>query len=87
VNIGDADPLDAVPDIGPRPVLIIHGTLDPEDPPTETAEVMYAALRDTGSPVELIYCEGAGHGGLPEFCAPDYGRWVSTFFADALLGS
>jgi len=63
------------------PILLIAGTRDTAVPP-EQAELMHAALKAAGVPVDLLWIEGAGHG--PNFPGavnpPDYlGAMVRWF--------
>ena len=80
VNLGDADPLDALPDLTGRPLLVTHGTADDEDLPART-EAFVADARATGLAVEFHWCDGAGHGKVVEVCADAYAAWVHDFFA------
>jgi acetyl esterase/lipase len=63
------------------PVLFVHGDAD-EVVPYENAEVMQAALKEAGVPVDLLRVPGAGHG--PTFPGavnpPDYiGAMIDWF--------
>lgn len=49
---------DLVPQVSPRPLLLVHGTAD-EVLPAECSEIVYAAARE---PKELKLFEAAGHG-------------------------
>jgi len=80
VDLGDADPADALADIGARPLLLTHGTADDEDLPART-EQFAADARAAGISLELRWCDGAGHGKVVEVCADDYATWVHEFFA------
>ncbi len=71
-----ARPIDAVPRIAPRPLLIIHGTAD-TIVPVEHARRLYAAA---GEPRELWLVEGAGHCGAYFADRPAYCRRVTEFF-------
>jgi pimeloyl-ACP methyl ester carboxylesterase len=85
VNVADADPVAAIPYLGDRPILLLHGTADTTDVPADTAEVMLAAARAAGVQAELRYCEGATHGQVVSVCADRYASWVVPFY-DAALG-
>lgn len=85
LNLGDADPADAIPDLGQRPVLLTHGTADDENLPERT-EAYAADLAAAGVPVELQWCEGAGHGLVDDTCPDEYATWVRDFFTRALNG-
>ena len=82
-DLGAADPADALPDIGSRPLLITHGTADDEDLPERTEELI-AAAEAQGIAVELHWCEGAGHGMVIDVCTDDYATWVLDFFSAAV---
>lgn len=80
VDLGGADPADALGQIGSRPMLITHGTADDEDLPARTEQFVTDA-RAAGISVELHWCDGAAHGKVVEVCADDYAAWVHDFFA------
>lgn len=84
VDYGAADPLDAIPQLGSRPLLILHGGADEANVP----EIHATALRDTaesaGVPVEFHICPTAGHSGVLEACPADYREWLLGFLEDAL---
>jgi hypothetical protein len=81
-DLGGADPADAIPDMGGRPLLITHGTGDVENVPERT-EQFVADAQAAGIPVELYWCEGAGHGLVDDVCPADYASWTSAFFTSA----
>jgi pimeloyl-ACP methyl ester carboxylesterase len=83
LNLGDADPADALADLAGRPMLLTHGTADDEDLPYRTAQFARDA-EAAGIPVELHWCEGAGHGKVDDLCADDFQRWTHDFFAQNL---
>jgi hypothetical protein len=85
-DLGSADPVDALPDIGDRPLLVTHGTADDEDLPERT-EQLVAEARAAGLAVELRWCEGAGHGMVIDRCPADYAEWVAGFFSAAAARS
>lgn len=60
------------------PFLIVHGSADPLVPPNQS-ELLEAALKKTGVPVELIVLPGAGHGG-PQFATAAMRERVTRFF-------
>lgn len=82
VDLGTADPIDAIPEIGTRPMLVTHGTADDEDLPERTEEFVADAVA-AGIPVTLQWCEGAGHGRVDDVCPDDYASWVRDFFLTA----
>lgn len=82
VDLGTADPIDAIPEIGTRPLLVTHGTADDENLPERTEELVADAAA-AGIPVELHWCEGAGHGRVDDVCPDDYARWIRDFFIAA----
>ena len=77
--LGDADPLDAIADLGHRPLAISYGTADTRDVPQESALVLYDAAVAAGVPVELHACEGAVHGEPPKTCPEAYRDWLNAF--------
>src|SRR5439155_10023939 len=79
----DADPLDALPQIGMRPLMLIYGTSDGDDLPSRNAQVLFDAAKTLGIPVEIHACNGAGHAQVIDVCAPVYGGWVIPFFEGA----
>ncbi|HET7582314.1 MAG TPA: alpha/beta fold hydrolase [Candidatus Limnocylindria bacterium] len=83
LNLGDADPADALADLAGRPMLLTHGTADDEDLPYRTAQFARDA-EAAGIPVELHWCEGAGHGKVDDLCADDFQRWTHDFFTQNL---
>jgi pimeloyl-ACP methyl ester carboxylesterase len=86
VNLAGADPIRAIPHLGDRPVLLLHGTADDADLPRDNPEVLLAAARRAGVHARLEYCPGAAHGQVSVVCADRYAAWVVPFFRDALGG-
>jgi len=84
-NVLAADPIEAINDMGERPVLIVHGSAD-RDAPTEGATRMFKTAVEAGVPVELQLCPGADHGASNEVCADEYGSWLNDFLERALGG-
>jgi pimeloyl-ACP methyl ester carboxylesterase len=83
VWFGSADPVDALPDLGKRPIMLTHGTADTEDLPERT-QSFYAQAKASGLTIELHWCPGATHGRVDDDCAGDFARWLDTFFGRAL---
>jgi pimeloyl-ACP methyl ester carboxylesterase len=81
-DLGAADPVDALRDVGDRPLLVTHGAADDEDLPERT-EQFVADAAAAGLAVELRWCEGAGHGMVIDRCPAAYAEWVSSFFTAA----
>lgn len=79
LDLGRADPFDAIDELAGRPLLVTHGTADDENLPERTQEFVAAALA-AGLTVELRWCEGAGHGLVDDVCPEEYARWVRDFF-------
>lgn len=84
VWLGEADPLDAIADLGNRPLAISYGTKDTTDIPELNAQVLYDAALAAGVPVELHACEGAGHGKVINTCPDAYRDWVNAFMERVL---
>lgn len=81
---GDAEPIDAIADLGERPLAIIYGTADFEDQPDRNARVLYEAARAAGVPVEIHACEGATHGQVVNTCPDAYTTWVGSLLERAI---
>jgi pimeloyl-ACP methyl ester carboxylesterase len=86
VWLGDADPLDAIADLGDRPLAISYGTRDASDVPELNAQVLYEAALAAGVPVEAHACEGATHGKVIDTCPEAYRVWVNAFLERVLDG-
>ena len=84
VDYGAADPLDAVPHLGDRPLLILHGDADTANDLQFNAVPLRDAAEAAGVPVELHVCEDAGHGGVLDTCPREYREWLLGFFDRAL---
>jgi pimeloyl-ACP methyl ester carboxylesterase len=82
LDLGAADPADALPDIGSRPLLITHGTADDQDLPARTEQFVRDA-KAAGISVDVHWCEGAGHGRVVDVCQDDFATWVFDFFTEA----
>lgn len=82
--LGDAAPIDAIPDLVSRPLAIIYGTADEEDLPDKNAEVLFAAAQAAGVPVETHACPGATHGKVVDKCPNEYRTWVGSFLERAI---
>ncbi|HEX6868078.1 MAG TPA: hypothetical protein VF119_04690, partial [Candidatus Limnocylindrales bacterium] len=78
-DVTTVDPVRTIAELGPRPVLLIHGTADILDKPGHSAERVLAAGRAAGVPVELAYCVGGPHGRLIETCPTEWRRRVDDF--------
>ena len=74
-----SDPINAIPALGRRPLLLIHGAADVHDIPALSVELMYQKAHDSGVPVELHLCTGATHGKVIDTCPTEWGRWIVTF--------
>jgi len=79
VDVTTVDPLRTITRLGDRPVLLLHGALDRIDQPAESADLNAAAGRQAGVPVELHYCEAAGHGGVIDACPTQWADWAIAF--------
>jgi pimeloyl-ACP methyl ester carboxylesterase len=80
-ELGPTDPLATIPQLGTRPLLLIHGTQDPVDRPAESAERNLEAARRADVPATLHYCDGGGHGNLIDHCPAEWGAWAVAFFS------
>ncbi|HEX6867816.1 MAG TPA: alpha/beta hydrolase [Candidatus Limnocylindrales bacterium] len=63
-DVTTVDPVRTITELGPRPVLLIHGTADILDKPGHSAERVLEAGRAAGVAIELAYCTGGTHGQL-----------------------
>ena len=86
LDLGSADPADAIADLGSRPVLLTHGSADDENL-LERTEAFRDDLAAAGVPVQLQVCEGAGHGRVDDVCPDELATWVRDFFTSALAAS
>lgn len=84
---GDADPIDAIPNLGTRPLEIIYGSADDTDLPDRNAKLLFETARAAGVPVEMHVCPGAGHGRAVNACPTEYREWVVSFLERALAAS
>lgn len=84
-DMSAADPLQAIEDYGPRPLLLINGGRDDTFGRTDADDLLAAALAG-GADAQLRVCEAAGHGQSLRACPDEYRDWVLGFFADALGG-
>ena len=73
-------PIDAIPAIAPRPVLLIHDETDQLVPVAHT-RALYAAA---GEPKECWITSGLGHASLWLHLAPEYIARLDAFFTRAL---
>ncbi len=81
LRISEVRPVDDIPSIAPRPVLIIHGT-DDDLIPAEQGLRLYEAA---GEPKELWMIGGMGHESALELLPDEYEKRVIGFFDKALL--
>jgi dipeptidyl aminopeptidase/acylaminoacyl peptidase len=74
-----ADPITAIPALGQRPLLLIHGAADVHDIPALSVELMYQKAQDSGVPVEMHLCPGGTHGKVIDTCPTEWGQWIVAF--------
>jgi len=79
VDLMEADPIAAIPALGHRPLLLIHGAADLHDLPALSVDANYRAAQDSGVPVELHMCPGATHGMVIDTCPTEWGQWIVGF--------
>ena len=84
---GDADPIDAIPDLGTRPLEIIYGSADDTDLPDQNAKLLFETARAAGVPAEIHVCPGAGHGWVVNTCPTEYRQWVVSFLERVFASS
>jgi len=81
-DITKLNPLDAIGQIGHRPVLLVYGSREVSLP---GARLMLERARQNGVPAELWVVEGAGHGNYLTIAPDEYVRRVLGFHEAALL--
>ncbi|MBZ0317287.1 MAG: alpha/beta fold hydrolase [Anaerolineae bacterium] len=81
-DLSEVRPIDDIPHISPRAVLLIQGTED-ETIRRHNADELFAAAR---APKELYMVEGAGHGDVYETNPAEYERRVLDFLSHYLRG-
>ena len=79
VDVSAADPVDVIPTIGSRPLLLVHGGLDTYDPPADSVRLNYQAAVRAGVPVEIHVCPSADHDAVIDACPTEWRDWVTTF--------
>jgi len=79
-DFGAVRPVDAVGQISPRPIFIIHGLADIVVPPAHSERVFAAA----GEPKQVWYVPGAKHNGSREVAGAEYGQRIVEFFRSTL---
>jgi pimeloyl-ACP methyl ester carboxylesterase len=82
-DLSIADPVQAIAEIGERPVLIVEAGEDDAVGPNDGDDLKHAAP-DDGARVELKDCPRAKHGGSVETCSADYASWVLGFLNRSL---
>jgi pimeloyl-ACP methyl ester carboxylesterase len=78
-DVTEVDPVRTITRLGDRPVLLVHGSADEVNRPSESAELNLRAALGAGVPVELEYCQGGTHGELIDRCPADWARWAVSF--------
>ncbi len=79
LDLMEADPVTAIPALGQRPLLLLHGTADVNDLPAQSVDVIYRAAQASGGPVERHMCPGATHGMVIDTCPTEWGQWIVGF--------
>ncbi|HLK35281.1 MAG TPA: alpha/beta fold hydrolase [Polyangiaceae bacterium] len=82
VNPDRIRPIDVLGTVGPRPILMIAGTLD-DDTPLDVERRVFAAASE---PKELWVVAGAHHGDYLAVAAPEFESRVVAFLDHALFG-
>jgi len=80
VDVTREDPVDAIAELGTRPVLLLHAGAD-DTIPLADAEVMRDAALAAGVDVHLEICADAGHAEIIDTCPADYQLWVDELMA------
>ncbi len=79
-DVGAIRPVDAIGEISPRPIFIIHGTADKDVPPPNAQRLYDAA----GSPKQIWWVPGAGHVQSRGMYPDEYAQRVVQFFNQTL---
>ncbi|MEX2137417.1 MAG: alpha/beta hydrolase [Chloroflexota bacterium] len=82
-DLSVADPIQAIEQIGDRPVLIVAAGDDGAASPADAADLKRAAPGE-GARVELKTCPKAEHGGSIDTCSSEYAGWVLGFLDRSL---
>ncbi|MBL8950242.1 MAG: alpha/beta fold hydrolase [Myxococcaceae bacterium] len=82
IDVDSVRPIEHIGHISPRPLLLVHGTLDPSVP-AYMGTLLYLTAE---SPKQLWLVGGAGHGGFVRHVGPEYATHLASFFEGALLG-
>jgi pimeloyl-ACP methyl ester carboxylesterase len=82
-DVTSVDPVRTIARVGDRPVLLVHGSADLVDRPSESAERNLHAALEAGVPVGLEICPGAGHGKVVDTCPEEWARWAVSLMAAA----
>ncbi len=85
-DITAVDPVRTITRVGNRPVLLIHGSADLVDRPSESAERNLHAALEAGVTVGLEVCPGGGHGTVIDTCPQEWARWAVSFMDAAQAG-
>ncbi len=85
VDVTREDPIDAIDDLGTRPVLLLHAGADDTIPLADAEQMRDAALA-AGVDVRLEVCADAGHAEIIDACPADYQRWVDELMARVTAG-
>jgi alpha-beta hydrolase superfamily lysophospholipase len=83
VHPSEIRPIDYLPTVGPRPLLMITGTLD-DDTPVQVEERVFLAAAE---PKQLWIVQGARHGEYLSVAPSEYESRVVAFLDQALVGS
>jgi pimeloyl-ACP methyl ester carboxylesterase len=78
-DLTSVDPIRTITQVGTRPILLTHGSVDPIDRPSESVERNVAAAIDAGENVEVHICVGASHGHVIDVCGNAWAEWVTSF--------
>ena len=79
VDLMQADPINAIPALGKRPLLLIHGGADVHDLPALSVKLMDQKARSSGVPVEMHICPAGTHGQVIDACPTEWGQWTVSF--------
>lgn len=79
LDLMEADPIAAIPALGRRPLLLLHGAADVNDLPAASVDAIYRAAQDAGVLVARHLCPGATHGTVIDTCPAEWGQWIVGF--------
>jgi len=81
IDVEAVSPIEHIHRIAPRPVMIVHGSVD-DSVPAYMGLLLYSAAE---GPKQFWLVTGAGHGGYARVVGPEYAASLASFFEASLL--